>query len=200
MVALQMDVMEDAPAGFPRANRRRFTRRSLHLMVQAGILDQDDRVELIDGEVIDMSPIGLRHQECVDLIDDFLPEQVRRHIRLRVQGPLVIGEHTELYPDVMLLQRRSYAQEPATPQDVFVAIEVADSSLQHDRNIKAPQYAAAGIREVWIIDLKANLVLQHTEPVNGRYRKIEQLAAGDVIETTLLPELSLSFNVSDILP
>ena len=131
---------------------KQFTRADYHAMGRAGILTAGDRVELLEGEIIVMSPIGTRHASCVDRLTHALTTSNRLAGRalVRVQSPLAESDRSEPQPDLMLLAHRDdwYAREHPGPADVLLLVEVADSSLDYDRDTKIPTYAAAGIREV----------------------------------------------------
>jgi hypothetical protein len=135
--------------------RRLFTVAEYHKMAEAGILSEDDRVELLEGEIVAMSPIGSRHAGTVKrLLDQFIPLQGARRVILSVQDPIRLGEYSEPQPDLALLRPRAdfYASSHPGPEDVLLIIEVADQSAAVDREVKVPLYARWGIPEVcwWI--------------------------------------------------
>ncbi len=162
---------------------RRFTVAEYLAMAKAGILTEDDRVELIDGVVIDMAPVGSRHIGCVNCYNRELSEAVGRRVIVQVQSPVRLDDNTEPQPDVALLREKAdgYASGHPGPEDVLLLIEVADSSLGYDRNEKLPRYARAGIPEVWLTVLPEGVVEAHTEPTEGGYRVTRRLRAGDVL-------------------
>ncbi len=163
---------------------RRFTVAEFLALVEVGVLTSNDRVELLDGVIIEMAPIGDPHAGTVDIYTEMLPSGVDRGTLLRVQGPLALDEHSRLYPDLMLLRRRAdyYRSRPLTPEDVLLLIEVADSSVDYDRNEKLPRYANAGVPEVWLTILPEDVVEVHTEPTGNGYRVTRRLRAGDVLQ------------------
>ena len=187
-------------AGVAQFPLRRFTVAEYYAMAEAGILTEDDRVELIDGVLIEMAPIGDPHAGTVDIYTEMLPSGVDQGTLLRVQGPLALDEHSRLYPDLMLLRRRAdyYRSTPPSPDDVLLLIEVSDSSLGYDRNEKLPRYARAGIPEVWITVLPEGIIEAHTEPAGGRYTRNRIYAPGDTISPACFPGIVLS--VDEILP
>ncbi len=137
------------------ATRYRFTVEDYHKMAEVDILGEDDRVELIDGEIIEMAPIGRLHAVCVVRLTDLFGETLRRRAIVWAQNPIGLGERSEPQPDLALLRWRPnfYADADPRPEDVLLIIEVADTSLAYDRDIKVPLYARAGIPEVWLVDL-----------------------------------------------
>ena len=179
---------------------RRFTPAEFLALAEVGILTSSDRVELLDGVIIEMAPIGDPHAGTVDVYTEMLPSGVDQGTLLRVQGPLALDERSRLYPDLMLLRRRTdyYRSRPPTPEDVLLLIEVADSSVDYDRNEKLPRYARAGIPEVWITVLPEGIVEAHTEPSGGRYTHTRIFAPGDTITPGCFPDIALP--VSEILP
>ena len=162
---------------------RRFTLAEFQTLVEAGILASSDRVELLDGVIIEMAPIGDLHAATVDIYTEMLPSGADQGMLLRVQGPLALDQHSRLYPDLMLLRRRADFYRTATPgpEDVLLLIEVSESSVDYDRLEKLPRYARAGIPEVWITVLPEEVIEVHTEPTEGSYRVTRRLRAGDVL-------------------
>jgi len=167
----------------------RFTVADYEQMVAAGILDEDDRVELIDGEIIAMSPIGPRHAHCVTLLTRLLSRQVPEDVLLAVQNPIRLPDDSEPQPDVALLRFSDYSRMLPTPDDVLVVIEVADTSRGYDRDTKLPLYAAAGIAEAWLVDLAANRIERHTEPGADGYQTIIRAGRGAVVASVAVPAL-----------
>ncbi len=162
----------------------RVTVRDFHKMGEARILPEDARVELIDGELITMAPIGSEHASVVrDLINILVP-MVQGSALVDAQNPLTLGEHSEPQPDLMVLRGRldGYRQSHPRAEDVLLLIEVADSSAATDRNVKIPLYAKHGVREVWLIDLGARVLEVYREPQSrhGDYRSVERLHGGTV--------------------
>ena len=179
---------------------RRFTPAEFLVLVEVGILTSSDRVELLDGVIIEMAPIGDPHAGTVDVYTEMLPSGVDQGTLLRVQGPLALDEHSRLYPDLMLLRRRTdyYRSRPPAPEDVLLLVEVADSSVDYDRNEKLPRYAHAGVPEVWLTILPERVIEAHTEPAGGRYTQMRTFRPGDTISPACFPDIALS--VDEILP
>ncbi|MDP9372388.1 MAG: Uma2 family endonuclease [Chloroflexota bacterium] len=177
--------------------RRRFTVDDYERMAEAGILTEDDRVELIAGEIVEMAAIGIRHAGCVTALTDLLSELVGREVSISVQNAVRLAEDGEPQPDVAVLKRGRYQRVRPTVADILLVIEVAEPSRDYDRNVKMPLYAAAGIPEVWLVDLIAQTVERHTEPHDGRYSLIALAGRGQSLASTVLPGVTIA--VDDIL-
>ena len=178
--------------------RHIFTVDDYHRMAEAGILSEDSRVELINGEIITMSPINSPHASTVDRISNFLKEEIGKSVIARVQSPLSISKLSEPEPDVMLLEPRDDFYASAHPQasDVYLLIEVADSSVRIDREIKLPVYAAAGVPEVWIVNLADRRVEVYREVSQGRYQS-EKFAKGK--QEIAVPHFSITITAENLL-
>jgi Uma2 family endonuclease len=174
--------------------RRSFTVEDYHRMAQAGILREDDRVELLDGEIVTMAPIGSRHQACVDRLTDLLSPQVARRAILRVEGPICLGEHSEPQPDVALLRPRAdfYAQGHPRSQDVLLIIEATETSATYDGETKVPLYAGAGIPDVWLIDPSEERIELCRQPSPQGYQQVQRLRRGDYLAPAVLPDVVLA--------
>ena len=179
-------------------DRRRFTVEEYHQMTESGILTREDRVELINGEIISMSPINSPHAGCVKRINALFTRILREQVVVSVQDPLVVNDFSEPEPDVMLLKHRDdfYADAHPRPTDVYLLIEVADSSLPIDREVKLPLYAQAQIPEVWIINLAERTIEGYRSPSEGRYQ--ETWVATREQEVTL-PHFSINAAVKDLI-
>jgi Uma2 family endonuclease len=173
--------------------RRRFTVDEYERMATAGILTEDDRVELIDGEVVEMSPIDPPHASGVKRLNRLLGRQLGDSALIGVQDPVQLSRFAAPQPDLSVLRPRAddYAQAHPTPADIFFVIEVADSSLETDRKVKLPLYARAEIPEVWLVDLNGERIERHTEPRNGAYRRVDVATRGETIVSAALPALAL---------
>jgi Uma2 family endonuclease len=171
--------------------RRRFTVHDYHRMGEAGILHEDDRVELIEGQIVEMAAIGTRHFTCVNGLTRLLVRGVGDAAIVSVQNPVRLDEHTEPQPDLTVLRVRDYRESLPMPEDVLLLIEVSDTTLAYDRGVKLPLYARAGIREVWIADLVGEVIERHTDPSEDGYRHTERARQGGKIEPAALPELAL---------
>ena len=160
----------------------RLTIDQFHRMIAADVFSDQDRVELIDGELRDMTPIGPAHGGGVDYLTMLLAPLVADKAIVRIQGALVLDEDTELYPDVMVLKLRDngYRKRNPTPADVLLLIEVADSSLAGDLGAKLEQYARVGIPRYWVVDIAGRTLRDYREPdrFGRRYRKRRQVSKG----------------------
>lgn len=151
--------------------RHRFTVARYDQMIAAGVFDEDERLELLGGEIIEMSPIGIKHAMCVNRINQVLTLRLGTRAIVSVQNPINLDRHSEPQPDVAVLQPREdfYAGGHPEPEDILLLIEVADSSLEYDRQMKLPRYAQAGIAEVWLADVEANVVTVYRQPTPQGY-------------------------------
>jgi Uma2 family endonuclease len=180
-------------------SRHRFDVDEYHAMVRAGILMEGDRIELIDGELVEMHTIGSRHLACVIRLNHLLVPPLAVRARVSIQGSMRLDRYSEPEPDVLVLRPRAddYASAHPGPADVLLAIEVADTSLAYDRTVKLPLYARAGIAEVWIVDLEARAVEVHREPSADGYRRFELVRERRIVPAAF-PDLELE--LADILP
>lgn len=169
----------------------RFTVDDYEQMVAVGILREDDRVELIEGEIIAMSPIGPRHADCVAILARLLSRQAPDDVLITVQNPIRFPDDSEPQPDIALVRFGRYTRALPSPDDVFVVIEVADTSRGYDRDTKLPLYAAAGIAEAWLVDLSANRIERHTEPGPDGYQAIIRAGRGAVLASVVVPSLAI---------
>jgi Uma2 family endonuclease len=172
--------------------RYRFTVAEYELMGQAGILTEDDRVELIEGEIIIMSPIGPRHALCVAFLTRHLVRNAPDDTLLFVQSPVRLPNNSEPQPDLAVVRHGGYRHALPTANDVLLVIEVSDTTLAYDRDVKFPLYAAAGIPEAWLVDLAAGRIERHTEPGTTGYRAILRAERGDTITSTTIPALTIA--------
>jgi Uma2 family endonuclease len=163
--------------------RRRFGVAEYYRMAEAGILKEDERVELIEGEIIEMSPIGTRHAACVDRINRLFSRLASRDAIIRVQSPVRLDDASALQPDVTLLRLRDdfYERMHPTPPDVLLVVEVADTSAGYDREVKARLYARAGIQEFWLVDLTGEKIEVYARPSEGSYTEARKAARGESI-------------------
>jgi Uma2 family endonuclease len=167
--------------------RWRFTVHDYHRMGEAGILHEDDRVELIEGELVEMTAIGTRHFSCVNRLTRMLVMNVGDEAIVSVQNPVRLNEYNEPQPDVTVIRPRDYRESLPMPEDVLLLIEVSDTTLAYDRGVKLPLYARAGIREVWIVDLAGEAIERYTDPLEESYRGADRLRRGQRLESIPLP-------------
>ena len=173
--------------------RHRFTAEEYRKMGEVGILREDARVELIGGEIVEMNPIGTRHLACVVALNHLLVALSGGKYFVSVQNPISVGVGDEPQPDLSLLKERPRpdAEAPPGPEDVFVVVEVSDSTLAYDRNVKLPLYASAGIPEVWIVDLRGEKVEVFTGLESHRYAGMRAYVRGDEVRSETVPDLTL---------
>ena len=179
--------------------RYRFNVDEFARMGEAGVFTEDDRVELIDGEVLEMSPIGSPHAGTVNRLNELLVTRLAGRANVIVQNPIRLDRHTEPQPDLVVARRRKdfYTDRHPEPADVLLVIEVADSSLRYDRTEKAPRYARAGIPETWLVDIQADTVTVYADPGPEGYARQQVRRRGDRIAAASVPVPGLA--VDDIL-
>ena len=175
-------------------HRYRLTVTEYHRLGENGIFDEDSRVEMIEGDLIVMPPIGEQHASKTRLLNRLFSLQVGDTAIVDVQNPVVLNAHSEPQPDMVLLKPRPDFYESAypRPEDVLLLIEVSDSTLRYDRDTKVPLYAKAGIPEVWLLDVAGQRLEIYRRPSPEGYREIRYPEATENIAPVLLPELSLS--------
>lgn len=173
--------------------RRRFTVEDFYRMLEAGILTEDDRVELIDGEIVEMSPIGSRHAASVNRLMRYFIRHLGDAVVVTAQNPLRLNREAEPVPDVLVLKPRAdfYAESHPGPDDVLLVVEVSDTTLAYDRRVKLPLYARAGVPEVWIVNLPKAVVEVYVGPGGHTYDEIRKAGRGQELSATRLPALKL---------
>jgi Uma2 family endonuclease len=176
-------------AANPWVARRPITVPEYHRMGEVGILGERDRVELIEGELVAMSPIGSYHIGTVIELSHLLVQAVGGRARVSVQNPVHLDEFSEPEPDFALLKLRAdfYRDAHPGPADVLLLIEVADTSLNYDRAVKRALYARHAIPELWIVDLTAGEVEVCRQPRSDAYAKVERVTRDGVLEPERLP-------------
>lgn len=172
--------------------RRKFTVEQYHQMAQIGILAPNERVELIEGEIIEMAAIGPRHAMCVDRLVQLFIEKLGRTVHVRAQNPIRLSNITEPQPDITLAKRADYSTHHPTGDDVFLAIEVSDSTLEKDRTLKQKIYANASIPEFWIVNLPDDVIEIYRNPAGDIYADVQIVPR----EGTLSPHLLLALVLS----
>ena len=173
--------------------RRLFNVDEYYRMADAGILTEDDRVELIEGEIIEMSPIGDRDAACVDRLTKLLVGRVQDAAIVRVQNPIRLSALIGPQPDLALLRPRDdfYSSGHPRPEGVFLIVEVAETSLNYDRTLELPLYARAGIPEAWLVDLPGGEIWTYSQPESGAYRMVNRLGRAGSITSGTIPGLTL---------
>jgi len=180
---------------------RRFTVEEYHRMGKVGLLGEDERVELIDGWLLTMSPIGSRHAACVSLLNRVL-RPVEATAIVRVEDPIILNDATEPQPDIAVVKFKAnlYADAHPGPEDVLLLIEVAETSLEEDREIKLPRYAASAIPEVWIVNLIANTIEVYRAPLilaNGLpgYRSRTDFLPGEPMRPQAFVDVAIQLSI-----
>jgi Uma2 family endonuclease len=170
-----------------------------HRMAADGLFLEDDRVELLDGEIVEMTPVGDWHAGSVRRLDELFTSALGRRALVDKQNPVRLGDWSEPEPDLALLVRREdyYTSGAPAAEDVFLIVEVADSSAGYDRMVKAPLYARQGIREVWILDLRGQVLEAFRQPSPAGYREVRRLRRGDEVAAEAFPDVR--FPVSELL-
>ena len=173
--------------------RRRFTVAEYYAMADAGILSENDRVELLDGDLIVMPPIGNWHGAGVKFFNNTILPALQGRAIIAVQDPVRLDEHSEPQPDVMLLQWRDdfYRNGHPGPADVLLLIEVADSSAEFDRTVKLAAYAVAGIPEVWIAARLGRRIEVYTDPDAGSYATVRYHGPGETVSPQAFPDIAV---------
>jgi len=179
----------------PQSRCHRLTVQEYHRMGEVGIFGEDDRVELIEGELIDMTPIGSAHAGKVNRLQAVLSRTLRDRAIVSVQNPVILGTESEPQPDVMVLKTREdfYESSHPRPQDVLLLIEVADTTDRYDRAVKVPLYARHGIPEVWLLDLQEERLEVYHGPEGGEYRHVDFYRTG-LVSLKAFSEFSLDLS------
>ncbi|MDF0552469.1 Uma2 family endonuclease [Kamptonema sp. UHCC 0994] len=174
--------------------RRLFTVQEYHLMGEAGIFGNNERVELIEGEIIEMAAIGTRHASCVNRLArrfSLIPEDMAT---FAIQNPIQLTERNEPQPDVVLLQPRAdyYATAHPRPSEILLLIEVSDSTIDFDRDVKVPNYARSGIQEVWLWNLEDNCLEVYRLPTVNGYGFMQRFERGEMVSPLAFPDFEVS--------
>jgi Uma2 family endonuclease len=179
--------------------RKLFTTDEYYRMAEVGILTPDDRVELIEGEIIRMSPIGTRHAACVNRGAELFMLKFHGKATVTVQNPAHLNQYNEPQPDILLLKHREdyYASKHPSPEDTLLLLEVSDTTLGFDLNVKIPIYGATGIPEVWIADLRKNIIRAFRNPEAGQYETVMTFSADDALSVLAFPDVV--FKASDFI-
>lgn len=180
----------------PYALKHRLTIDAYYRMGQAGVFAPDARVELIEGEVVNMPPIGSAHAGTVNTLNWLLTSALGERTVVAVQNPVRLGDDSELEPDVAVLRPRPdrYRDSHPSPADVLLIVEIADTSLQFDRSTKIPLYARHGIPEAWLVDLVNRLVSIYREPKDGIYRNVQTTGTPGTVELSQLPGVTIDLS------
>jgi Uma2 family endonuclease len=179
---------------------RRFSVDEFEHMVRAGVFASDDRLELIEGEIVEMTPIGPPHGAVVDRLNALMSRHLMDRVIVRVQGPVgFVPLHSRPQPDLALLRPRAdyYARRVPGARDIFLLVEVMDTSVEYDRRRKAPLYARAGVQELWLADIPAGVVDVLREPSGDGYRASRTHRRGESLTLLAFPDVTL--RVDDVL-
>lgn len=174
--------------------RRKFTLEQYHKMAESGILTENDRVELIRGEIIEMSPIGRRHAACVRRLHKLFSEKLSLLAIVDTQNPVELSDRSEPQPDVVLLQPRPDFYEAGHPKakDIFLLVEVADTTAETDRDVKIPLYAENGISEVWLVNINEQCVEVYREPLSTGYQNVQKFQRGQTLSIQAFPDIDIT--------
>jgi Uma2 family endonuclease len=180
--------------------RRRFTVAEYRQMADVGLIQPDERVELLNGEIVEMSPIGSRHAAASMLLSRAFFETIGRRAWINMANPVETDEYGEPQPDLQLLRPRADAYASATPTapDTLLVVEISDTSLGKDRRVKLPIYARANIPEVWIENLVDDVIEVHTDPTPEGYQTVRVARRGEMVSPGAFPDVILK--VDDLLP
>ncbi|MCA2514180.1 Uma2 family endonuclease [Microcystis sp. M59BS1] len=178
---------------------RKFTVEEYEKMATQGIIKPDEKVELIRGEIIKMSPMGTRHAAGIDRLIQLFYQKLGQKIILRVQNPIRLNNNSQPEPDLSLLIPRSdfYVAAHPCPQDIDLIIEVSDCTIDYDHYNKSPRYAEANIQEVWIINLKEECLEVYRHPLNGSYQAMQKYYRGESVFIESFPDIK--FTIAEIL-
>jgi Uma2 family endonuclease len=181
------------------ARKRLFTVDDYYRMGEVGIFDPDDRLELLGGEIFVMPPIGVSHASVVDRLNTLLTARLAGRAIVRVQNPVRLDDLSEPLPDLAILHEREdfYRSHHPTPPEVHFLIEVMDTSGMRDRRDKLPRYAAAGVGEVWLVDLPASRIELYRDPRGDSYETVAMVGPSEMASPAAFPDIVLA--VSEIL-
>ena len=176
--------------------RRQITVDDYHRMGEVGLIGPDERIELIEGEIIDMAPIGSDHASCVNRLTSLLAHAVQGKGILSVQNPVRLSNHTEPEPDFAVLKPRDdfYQKQLPTAVDTLLIVEVSNTSERYDRDIKLPLYATHGVPEVWLISIEQKTLSIYRTPTGDRYQHEQTTDAPGRVTLFALPDVSVDLS------
>ena len=182
----------------PISNPHKFllTTDQYHLMHEAGVFQDGDRLELVNGEIQTMSPIGRKHVACIIRLVKLFEKKLGDRVMVSAQNSVRLDNHAEPQPDIAILKWRDdfYHEALPTPDDILLIIEVADSSLDYDRHVKAPLYAAAGIPEMWLFDVNKKIIEGYSQPSPNGYKLLRRYDEGDNLSILAFPDVTFNWN------
>jgi len=176
----------------PQPRRLRFSVDEYYKMIELGILKDYEKAEIIEGELIQKMPIGDKHASIVDVLNRFFIKNVSDDVRVRIQNPIRLTDYDEPEPDIVLADLTKYdGKRHPRPPEILLIVEVSDSTLKYDRDTKLSLYAEAEIPEVWIVNLKNDIIEVHQKPSSGIYQLAQIFKRGDVLQSDSLSNLKL---------
>jgi Uma2 family endonuclease len=177
----------------------RFTVAQYHQMARSHIFQPEEKLELIEGEILQMSPVGLKHAKTVKLLNHLLTYQLYNQAIIGVQDPIQLDDFSEPQPDLSILKIQAdfYELEIPKSKDIYWLIEVSDSTIKYDRDTKIPLYAANNIPEVWVVNLNDHLLEIYRQPENNHYQKYQKFTPNQTVSPLAFPDLII--NLSEIL-
>lgn len=173
---------------------KKFTIEQYHKMGESNIFHPEERLELIKGEIIKMSPVGLKHITAINRLTNLLVYELHQKALISVQNSIQLDDYSEPQPDVVLAKPRAdfYGNQPIKPEDIYLLIEVSDSTIKYDRKVKIPLYAENKIEEVWLVNLNNNTLEVYREPENNSYQNFQKLNSKKAISPLAFPELMIN--------
>lgn len=172
--------------------RLRFSVDEYYKMIELGMLRDYEKAEIIEGELIKKIAVGDRHAFIVDILTKFFVKNVSGDVLIRIQNPIRLSNFSEPEPDLVLADLTNYdGRRHPRPEEVLLLMEVSDSTVKYDRDVRLPLYAAAEIREVWIVNLPSEIIEVYTKPRYGLYQLVEIYKRGEIVESETLPNLKI---------
>ncbi|WP_202219990.1 Uma2 family endonuclease [Okeania sp. KiyG1] len=173
--------------------KRQFNVKEYNKMPEVGILKEDERVELIRGEILKMSPVGRHHAACVNRLTRLFSQRLGDRVLVSVQNPIELGDYSEPEPDIALLELKADFYESGHPQsqDLFLIVEVADSTIKFDREVKVPLYAENNVIEVWLVDINKEYLEVYRQPIGGSYKQVQKLERGEIFSVQRFPDINI---------
>jgi Uma2 family endonuclease len=191
---MTVQLLTHNPSNF--ANKFLLTTQQYHLMHEAGVFNDGDRLELINGEIKTMSPIGRKHVACIIRLVKLFEKKLGDRFMISAQNSVRLNNHAEPQPDIAILKWRDdfYNEALPTSDDILLIIEVADSSIDYDRDVKAPLYAAVGIPEMWLFDVNKKAIEGYSQPSANGYKQIHRYDEGDTLSMLAFPDVTFNWN------
>ena len=174
----------------------KFTTEQYHLMHETGVFQEGDRIELINGEITEMSPIGRKHAACINRLVTLFTKKIGNRVIVSVQNPIRLADNSEPQPDLAILKPRDdfYEDSLPTPLDILLIIEVADSTIAYDREVKMPLYSVAAIPEMWLFDLNRKIIEGYSQPSALGYKQMQRYEQNDEFSMLAFPDVTFAWN------